>query len=97
DPRFIKTGNSVIDGLLRHYLEADKQFAHAVGAEANGMATDQSCYALVAYNRLTKNKTALFDYSDVDFTTPHSYVTSVTAPTCTEKGYTAYVFSDCND
>lgn len=97
DPRFIKNGNSVIDGLLRHYLEAEKQFAHAVGADANGMATDQSCYALVAYSRLTKNKTALFDYSDVDFTMPHSYATTVTAPTCTEKGYTAYVCSYCKN
>ena len=67
DSRFIKNGNSVVDGLLSHYLEDEAQFQHIIGAGANGMATDQSCYALVAYNRFVNNKTALFDYSDVTF------------------------------
>ena len=31
------------------------------------MATDQSCYALVAYDRFLNEQTALFDYSDVTF------------------------------
>jgi hypothetical protein len=31
------------------------------------MATDQSCYALVAYDRFLNSKSALFDYSDVTF------------------------------
>ena len=31
------------------------------------MATDQSCYALVAYDRLMNNQPALYDYSDVEF------------------------------
>ena len=67
DSRFIKNGNSVVDGLLSHYLEDKAQFEHIIGAGANGMATDQSTYALVAYNRFVKNKTTLFDYSDVTF------------------------------
>ena len=67
DSRFIKNGKSVVDGLLSHYLEDKAQFQHIVGAGANGMATDQSCYALVAYNRFTNNKTSLFDMSDVIF------------------------------
>ena len=67
DSRFIKNGKSVVDGLLSHYLEDKAQFEHIVGAGANGMATDQSTYALVAYNRFVKNKTTLFDYSDVTF------------------------------
>ena len=67
DSRFIKNGKSVVDGLLSHYLEDKAQFEHIVGAGANGMATDQSTYALVAYNRFVKNKTGLFDYSDVTF------------------------------
>ena len=52
---------------MSHYLESEAQFQHIVGAGANGMATDQSCYALVAYNRFVNNKTSLFDYSDVTF------------------------------
>ncbi len=67
DSRFVKNGKSVVDGLLSHYLQDEAQFQHIVGAGANGMATDQSTYALVAYNRFVNNKTALFDYSDVVF------------------------------
>lgn len=67
DSRFIKNGKSVVDGLLAHYLEEKAEFQHIIGAGANNMATDQSCYALVAYNRLMKNQAALFDYSDVVF------------------------------
>lgn len=66
DARFIKNGKSAVDNLLTYYVEADKMFAHQ-GTESNAMATDQSCYALVAYNRFINGKTALFDYSDVSF------------------------------
>lgn len=67
DSRFIKNGNSVVDGLLSHYLPDSAQFQHIIGAGANGMATDQSCYALVAYDRFMKGQPALYDYSDVTF------------------------------
>lgn len=67
DSRFVKNGKSVVDGLLAHYLEESAQFQHIIGAGANGMATDQSCYALVAYDRFMSNQTALYDYSDVTF------------------------------
>lgn len=65
DSRFIKNNKSVVDGLLAHYLEDEAEFQHMIGAGANHMATDQSCYALVAYNRLMNDQPALFDYSDV--------------------------------
>ena len=67
DSRFIKNGNSVVDALLTHYLEDSATFQHIIGAGSNAMATDQSCYALVAYDRFINGKTALFDYSDVTF------------------------------
>ncbi|MBQ8717078.1 MAG: hypothetical protein IJY43_04460, partial [Clostridia bacterium] len=67
DARFIKNDNSVVDALLTHYLEESDTFEHIVGAGSNGMATDQSCYALVAYDRLLSEQPALFDYSDVTF------------------------------
>ena len=66
DARFIKNGKSAVDNLLTYYVEADRMFAHQ-GTESNAMATDQACYALVSYNRFVNSKTALFDYSDVDF------------------------------
>ena len=67
DSRFIKNGKSVVDGLLAHYLPDSATFQHIIGAGSNAMATDQSCYALVAYNRFVKGQKALYDYSDVTF------------------------------
>ena len=72
DSRFIKNGKSVVDGLLAHYLPDSATFQHIIGAGSNAMATDQSCYGLVAYDRLFSGKTALFDYSDVTFDEPVS-------------------------
>ena len=72
DARFIKNGNSVVDALLAHYLSDSATFQHIIGAGSNAMATDQSCYGLVAYDRLFSGKTALFDYSDVTFDEPAS-------------------------
>ena len=65
DARFIKNGYSAIDNLLTYYVEEEAKFEHGRGAGSNAMATDQATYALVAYDRLLKGKTALYDYSDV--------------------------------
>ena len=70
--RFIKNGNSVVDGLLAHYLPDSATFQHIIGAGSNAMATDQSCYALVAYDRFLDGEAALFDYSDVTFEIPEA-------------------------
>ncbi len=70
DTRFIKNGKSVVDGLLAHYLPDSATFQHIIGAGANAMATDQSCYALAAYDRFVNGKAALFDYTDVTFEAP---------------------------
>ncbi len=66
DPRFVKDGKSAVDNLLSYYNEEDKMFAHQ-GTQSNAMATDQCCYALVAYDRFINGKTGLYDYSDVTF------------------------------
>ena len=65
DSRFIKNGYSAVDNLLTYYLEDQAMFEHGRGAGANGMATDQATYALVAYDRFINGETALYDYSDV--------------------------------
>lgn len=70
DSRFMKNGNSVVDGLLSYYLPEQAEFSHVANNQANNMATDQACYALVAYDRLQKNKPSLYDMSDVTFETP---------------------------
>jgi len=67
DSRFVKNGKSVVDALLAHYLEDESAFEHVIGSGANDIATDQACYALVAYNRFMKGKTSLYDMSDVSF------------------------------
>ena len=79
DSRFIKNGNSVVDALLAHYLEDEATFQHIIGAGANAMATDQSCYGLVAYDRFINGKNALFDYSDVTFEEPAPETDEMTA------------------
>ena len=67
DSRFVKNNKSVIDAVLAHYSEEDAAFEHVIGSGANDIATDQACYALVAYNRFMKGKTSLYDMSDVSF------------------------------
>ena len=67
DSRFIKNGNSVVDALLEYYVEDEAMFKHVSGGTSNAMATDQACYALVAYDRFVNGKTSLYDMSDVSF------------------------------
>ena len=72
DSRFVKSGGSPIDALLEFYIPDGKGFAHVLettggytGGEVKAMATDQACYALVAYDRFVNNKNALYDMTDV--------------------------------
>ena len=58
DSRFTKSGNSVMDGLLRYY--SNGQFAHEVGGKADDMATEQGFYALVAANRAANGQSSLY-------------------------------------
>lgn len=67
DIRFIKDGNSAVDNLLSYYVEDDAMFKHAQSGDSNAMATDQACYALIAYKRLVTGKTSLYNMYDVTF------------------------------
>lgn len=67
DTRFVKNDRSVVDALLAHYVEDEAAFKHVMGGTINGMATDQACYALVAYNRFMNQKNSLYNMSDVTF------------------------------
>lgn len=70
DERFIKQGNTVIDGLMR-YKQQDGGFIHAstynpenptsLPDQSNSMASEQSLYALVAYKRYSQQARALYD------------------------------------
>ncbi|MDR1092659.1 MAG: hypothetical protein LBL66_00755 [Clostridiales bacterium] len=70
DPRFIKNGRTVIDGILR-YKTAAGGFTHsfvpdpdnpaAVAGQPNSMASEQTLYGLAALIRFKQGKRGLFD------------------------------------
>lgn len=65
DSRFIKNGVSVLDALCSFAMNGGG-FKHlATETSANGMATEQGFYALVAYYRLLNGQTSLYDMTDV--------------------------------
>ena len=65
DSRFVKNGVSVVDAMCLFAVEGGG-FAHIPDAGINGMATEQSQYALAAYFRFLDGKTSLYDMTDVD-------------------------------
>lgn len=63
DNRFIKNGNTVIDGLMQFAVDGGG-FMHVYGGQRDGMATEQAFYALTAYNRLLNGKSPLYHMDD---------------------------------
>jgi len=60
-----KNGVSVLDALCSFAVNGGG-FKHlATETSANGMATEQGFYALVAYYRLLNGQTSLYDMTDV--------------------------------
>lgn len=59
DERFIKNGNTILDGLLSYRL-SDGSFSHLSGGAADESATVQAYYALVSYLRLQKGQGSLY-------------------------------------
>ena len=63
DPRFIKNGKSVLDALCDFFVEGGG-FRHILSGNLDGLATEQSYYALTAYYRMRDGKTSLFNMTD---------------------------------
>lgn len=61
DSRFIKNGNTVLDGLLK-YRRSDGSFSHTYGGDSNQLATVQALYALISLWRYENGKTAFFEF-----------------------------------
>ena len=87
DSRFVKSGGSAVDALLEFYIPEGKGFAHVLetsggyaGGEVNAMATDQACYALVAYDRFVNNRNPLYDMTDVARPEPAGISASIRLP-----------------
>ena len=59
DSRFIKNGNSVLDGL-EIYRNSNGGFSHKTGDSTNNSATFQALNALVAYSRFVNGKSAFY-------------------------------------
>ena len=90
DSRFVKNGLTVLDALAGFYVTGGG-FKHTADGERNGMATEQSYYALAAYFRFANAQTSLYDMSDVTIqidSHTHAFgAWTVTTPaTCTTDG-----------
>ena len=90
DSRFVKNGNTVLGALAGFYVDGGG-FKHTADGERNGMATEQSYYALAAYYRFVNGQTSLYDMSDVTIqidSHTHAFgAWTVTTPaTCTTDG-----------
>ncbi len=59
DSRFIKNGNTIIDGIEKFRL-SDGSFCHVEGGAQNESATFQALYSFIAYIRMSEGKTRLF-------------------------------------
>lgn len=64
DARFAKNGVTALDALCAFFVEGGG-FKHTPEGGLDGMATEQSYYALTAYFRMLDGKSALFDMTDV--------------------------------
>jgi len=67
DADFVKNGKSLLADMLSYRDETTGAFRHLLSGSVDQMATEQSAYGLVAYDRFKNNKNALYDMSDVSF------------------------------
>ena len=83
DERFLKNGNTVIDGMMNFRLD-DGTFSHKLGEGSNHTATVQAFYSMIAYLRMTEGKSPLYILDD-EPAVPEEEMQEITdAPTETE-------------
>ena len=83
DERFLKNGNTVIDGMMNFRLE-DGTFCHKLGEGSNHTATVQAFYSMIAYLRMTEGKSPLYILDDEPAVTEEEIQKITDAPTETE-------------
>ncbi len=59
DPRFVKNGKTLLDGILQFQC-SDGGFSHLMDGETDLLATEQAFYALVAANRISQGESSLY-------------------------------------
>ncbi|MBQ7335529.1 MAG: DUF4430 domain-containing protein [Clostridia bacterium] len=71
DTRFIKNGNTLLNGILKYRCEGGG-FSHTLGGDVNGTATVQVFYATVSYLRMKNGASALYvlDHANPSATEP---------------------------
>ena len=64
DERFMKNGNSAMDGLLQYQTQSG-MFKHTLDGDEDVMATEQAILALIAVERLDQNGNRIYDFTEV--------------------------------
>ena len=59
DPRFVKNGKTLLDGILQFQC-SDGGFSHLMDGETDLLATEQAFYAMVAANRVAQGESSLY-------------------------------------
>ncbi len=59
DSRFIKNGNTLLDGIWKYRL-SDGSFCHRQGGSKNALATMQVFHSIVSYQRMARGQTSLY-------------------------------------
>lgn len=87
DERFIKDGNTVIDGIVKYRLP-DGSFSHTEGGGMNDNATSQAYYSLVAFRRMLGGQSPLYIFDNRQPLGEQASQEQVTAADTTEKAGT---------
>lgn len=81
---FTKNGKNLLDNILTFHI-AGSGFSHTLGGAVNSMATEQSYYAIVAYNRYLNGQDSLYNMADAKTnTTTTTTDDDTTKPVATE-------------
>jgi len=59
DTRFIKNGNTLLDGIVLFRLE-NGSFSHTLGGQSNATASVQVLYSLISWQRMKEGKTPFY-------------------------------------
>lgn len=63
DGRFIKNGNTLIDGILEYRLP-EGGYCHMLGGDVNDTATVQALYSFIAYKRMHEGRSPLLIFDN---------------------------------
>ena len=80
DPRFVKNGHDLIDGILKYRLD-DGSFCHSEGGDTNDTATVQALLSLTAYIISQKSEQMMYVFPETDGNVQEEAQTAITETT----------------